>query len=105
MATSAPIVLIDDNPAEATLLKEALKEVEGEYDLQQFEDAESALHFIEQHAKTMKLIICDINMPKMTGIELLRRLYENEELRLACIPFIFLSNSSNSEEIKEAYRL
>ena len=48
-------------------------------------------------------ILCDINMPKMTGIELKKIIQEDERLRLKCIPFILLSTSSAPTSVMKAY--
>ena len=50
-------------------------------------------------------ILCDVNMPKMGGIAFREAIYHDEELRLKCIPFLFLSTSADPKLIKEAYIL
>lgn len=44
-------------------------------------------------------------MPKITGIELLKKINEDSNLRMQAIPFIFLSNSSSAKDVEKAYTL
>ncbi len=48
-------------------------------------------------------ILCDINMVKLNGIKLKKIIYDDERLRIKCVPFIFLSTSSASDSIMKAY--
>ncbi len=50
------------------------------------------------------LIICDVNMPELSGIELRRQLNENDYLREKSIPFIFFSTSAQPNHVSEAYQ-
>src|SRR5258707_4383507 len=99
------IVLIDDNKAEVRLFEEALKRVKHKRALVKFYDGLSAFDFIQQNAKSIFLIISDLNMPLMNGMELLEKINANAELKMECVPFIFLTNSATPRDVEHAYSL
>ena len=76
--------------------RELLKNILGDkYDLIEAEDGEMALQLISQNRKTLSLILLDLNMPKMTGLELIPRLKEDPETK--SIPVIVLTSDQQSE--------
>ena len=98
-----PIILIDDDYEDLELLKEAFEELKVENEIITFNDGIEFLNYVKsKHNKTF-FILCDINMSRINGLELKKRIYEDEELRLKCIPFVFLSTSLASDGIMEAY--
>ena len=102
--TSATIVYVDDDADDRNFLKEAFEE--QQYPLvKYFEDAPSALSFLMSlpDALLPKLLITDINMPVMTGIELLYILKKNK--RFAAIKLIALSTANQLEYQAECNRL
>jgi CheY-like chemotaxis protein len=70
-----------------------------------FEDGQKALNYLQNTERKTFLILCDINMPVMNGLELRRKIQENEHLRKKSIPFIFLSTAARPKEVEEAYDL
>src|SRR5204863_6826074 len=98
------IIFIDDNRAELLLAEEAIKEIE-KFILKTFDDASLAYKYISENSKRIFLIISDINMPRLSGIELLGLINADYDLKMEAIPFIFLSNSGNTEDIEKAYAL
>ena len=98
-----PIIIIDDDEDDLELIQRAFKELEIENEIIVFNDGFKFLEFVKAiHNKTF-LILCDINMTLISGLELKRRIYEDEELRLKCVPFVFLSTSKASDAIMKAY--
>jgi len=97
------IILIDDNKAELKLFKEAIKGINHSRELVFFDSSPAALEYIRENAEKVFIIICDINMPQLTGIELLESINKDHELRLQAMPFIFLSNSAIPAEVEKAY--
>ncbi len=66
----------------------------------------SCLHALEYLLTTLErpfLIISDINLPAMTGMELKKEIYQNEFLRNKNIPFVFLSTNPDVNIISQAY--
>lgn len=76
--------------------REILENVLGdEYDVLKAEDGEMAYEMIKQNRNTLSLILLDLMMPKMSGLELLARLNEDPELK--GIPVIVLTSDQDSE--------
>jgi DNA-binding NarL/FixJ family response regulator len=51
------------------------------------------------------IIICDVNIPVMNGLELRRRICDNDYLRKKSIPFVFLSTNAHPKAVEEAYQM
>jgi len=102
------ILLVEDNPADAFLTQEVLKEANISHNLQVAQDGEVALEYLQQegdHADAIRpdIIILDLNMPKMDGHELLARIKSDDALK--SIPVIVLSSSTTADDISRAYAL
>jgi CheY-like chemotaxis protein len=99
------VVLIDDDEAELRLYEEAFKLTGFPRELITFSTGEAAYRFIADKNEEIFVIISDINMPAMSGPDLLRKINANPDLKMKCIPFLFFSNSENEKDIEEAYKL
>ncbi len=97
------IILVDDDKYEKELLKDALKNKNWDVDLEYFMNPILALEYFKTTKDEIFLIISDMDMPEMTGMQLKRALDNDVLLRHNTIPFIFASTSSSKGEIKTAY--
>jgi CheY-like chemotaxis protein len=97
------IILIDDNSLEEELLRECITKGKWNAQVEYFADAEEALKYLEQTNETIFLIICDMNMPKMSGLDLKKIIDRDRKLRAKLIPFIFATTTATKPEIVEAY--
>jgi len=102
---SKTIVIVDDDTDDLELLKDAAKTLFMENPIKTFTDAATALQFLKDTSVQPLFILCDVNMNKMGGIEFRQAIYDDEALRLKCIPFLFLSTAADPTLIKEAYKL
>ena len=103
--TSAPILIIDDDPDDKDLIGQVCRDLNILNELLFFSNGADALAYMRTATRQPFLIVCDINMPSMTGIELRRILENNEMLKAKTVPFIFLSTSVRQQDINEAYDL
>lgn len=103
MSFNGPLICIEDDPDDQHLIKLAADELNITHELRFFSDGESALHYLETSQEQPFLILCDINLPIMNGLELRQRLNENEHLREKSIPFIFVTTGASPETVKRAY--
>lgn len=100
---------IEDNKPDFDLLKEALKTVPDlSIDLINIQNGEDALNFLYKRgeyttAPTPNLIILDMNLPKINGLEILKTIKNDKDLKT--IPVIILSGSESKKDIKESYEL
>jgi len=103
------ILLVEDNPAEAALAKRAFIHNKIMNPVHHVSDGEEALNFIftdqsTQNLATLQklcLIILDINIPKVNGLEVLKIIKQDE--RTKAIPTIMLTTSEELSDINKAY--
>lgn len=105
MATDEPIIVIDDDLDDQFLIKKICEDLEIKHPILFFDDGRELLKYLRAASENPFLIICDINMPVMTGLELRREISTDEILKLKSIPFVFLSTAASPAQIKEAYLL
>lgn len=99
------ILLVDDDKANLVLVERAIRKLHYQNKIVFMNNGAEALEYLRDRENPVPfIIISDINMPKMNGLELLRELQEDEFLSQKAIPFVFLSSSSTQAEVKEAYR-
>jgi two-component system, response regulator len=99
------ILLVEDNPDDAELTIRALKKHNLANNLLHLQDGEEALNFIfsSQTNSLPKIILLDIKMPKVDGIEVLRKIKSDEHRRI--IPVVVLTSSKEERDIIETYKL
>jgi transcriptional regulator with XRE-family HTH domain len=103
------ILIVEDNPPEEVLLREAIKVDPHETVIYSVSDGEEAIEFIREHAsdksslKRPDIIFLDLNLPKISGIEVLKFIKKNEFYR--DIQTIVFTNSINPEDMDESYKL
>jgi len=103
------ILLVEDNPAEVELAKRAFMQNKIENPIFHVSDGKEALDFIfsqkkENHSYTairLGLIILDINIPKINGLEVLRQIKLNKATKH--IPTVMLTTSEEVSDIYKAY--
>ncbi len=99
------ILLVEDNQDDADLAIRALKKKNLANNLLHLEDGAEALSFIfsPDGLNTPRLILLDLKMPKISGIEVLKALKSDERTRT--IPVVMLTSSKEEPDIKECYAL
>lgn len=99
MADKAKVLVVEDEEILLTALKEELEN--GGYEVAGAVDGQDGLDKVK--AFNPDLILLDLVMPKMDGMEMLRKLKENTETRN--MPVMILTNLSDYERISEALSL
>jgi two-component system response regulator len=105
------ILLVEDNPRDAEMTIRALKKRNLANPLYVVEDGEEALDFIfcrgayAERNKSMlpKLILLDLKLPKVNGLEVLKALKSDEQMKT--IPVVVVTSSKEDPDIKAAYAL
>ena len=104
MTTIRPILLVEDNPMDVDLTLRAFRERKLANPIEVARDGEEALAWIPRwEAGTPRpvVILLDVNMPKVGGLEVLRQLKSHPVLRT--IPVVMLTTSSMSQDVQTAY--
>jgi|AntRauTorcE11898_2_1112593.scaffolds.fasta_scaffold00035_34 CheY-like chemotaxis protein len=107
--TPADILLIEDNPGDIRLTREAFEESHIANTLYVVTDGVEAMDFLNNRneyadAPRPDLILLDLNLPRKNGTEFLKELHE-EDPDLARIPIIVLTSSQAEEDIVKSYEL
>ncbi len=105
------ILLVEDNPDDAALAIRALKKNNLANRLTHLKDGVEALEFIygtgayegRNTSQTPKVILLDLKMPKINGIEVLQKLKSDPATRT--IPVVVLTSSAEDPDIKKCYEL
>jgi two-component system, response regulator len=106
MSKPIDILLIEDNPNDAELAMRALKKNNLSNSILHLQDGEEALNYLfadENATNFPKLILLDIKMPKVDGIEVLRKIKSDEKRKI--IPVVLLTSSREERDIVESYRV
>src|ERR1700704_5494537 len=98
------ILLVEDNPDDAALAIRSLRKHNLANRLLHLEDGQEALDFLFNDENEMpRLILLDLKMPKVDGIEVLRKLKSDEKKKI--IPVVILTSSKEEKDIVESYKL
>lgn len=103
MNRQGPIIIIEDDQDDQEILKEVLEKLSYPNKIVFFSDGEAALEFLTSTDVDPFIIFSDINMPKLSGIELRERIHQNESMRLRTIPYLFFSTSAEQNHVVDAY--
>ena len=103
-----PILLVEDNPMDVDLTLEAFREHGVVNPILVCRDGEEALQYIAEHraatdAQLPALVLLDLRLPKVDGIEVLRQARNDEVWKQ--VPVVVLTTSRENADIESAYRL
>ncbi len=102
------ILLVEDNPADARLTQEAIRDTDFEYRLHLAEDGDEAMEFLRnvgEHSESPRpdLILLDLNLPGMDGREVLAEIKADDSL--GAIPVVVLTTSTAQQDLLYSYGL
>lgn len=103
MVNKLKILLIEDDMIEVMKLNRVKTSLELNHDIIETNNAEDALKLLEQKDNLPDIILLDLNMPKINGIEFLKILKADE--RLKYIPTIILTTSNNPRDLLECFKI
>ena len=105
MMKNNDIIIIEDDADDTFLIAQIFKDLEVKNKVLYFENGKDAFDYFKVMKTQPFFILCDVNMPFLTGIQLRKKTNEDEQLRLKAMPFLFWSTSKSTNTIKEAYEL
>ncbi|MEX1255027.1 MAG: response regulator [Dehalococcoidia bacterium] len=104
------ILLVEDNLDDVTILRRALDRAQVPSELHLVRDGEEAVNLLftghdaeGRAAPRPDLVLLDINTPRLSGLEVLQRIKEDDEL--CTLPVVMLTVSARNEDVTRAYRL
>jgi CheY-like chemotaxis protein len=105
MAINGPIVIVDDDDDDHYILKRVCERLGVPSPLIFFSDGKKVLEYLRSTSDRPFLILCDVNMPVMNGLDLKRNIDSEEAIKKKGIPFIFFSTSAMSSIVREAFSM
>jgi CheY-like chemotaxis protein len=104
------ILLVEDNPNDAELATLAIRQARFSGHIAHVDDGVKAVEYLtgtgafatRSGARLPRVVFLDLKLPKLDGIEVLRRVREHEELR--AVPFVMLTSSQELRDVVECYR-
>jgi CheY-like chemotaxis protein len=105
MAKQGPIVIVDDDPDDQYLYQRTLEKFNLSNSILFFDNGKDALEYLNETNEDPFLILCDINMPVMTGFEMRERMCSSRSLCMKKTPFIFFSTSSKGYDTEKTSAL
>jgi chemotaxis family two-component system response regulator Rcp1 len=98
------ILLVEDNEGDIVLAREALKEARIGNRITVITDGEKALEYLfcNDNKRKPDLILLDMNLPKVNGLEVLAKIKADDALKI--IPVVMLTTSTSEQDVLNAYR-
>lgn len=100
---SRPILLVEDNPDDEKLTIRALRRGKITNPIQVARDGEEALTAIFNADPLPSVVLLDLKLPKIDGLEVLQRIRANEQTHL--LPVVIFTSSSEERDVIESYSL
>jgi CheY-like chemotaxis protein len=94
--------MVEDDVDMHYLYKRVFTNLHLQEHLRLFDNAREALDFLRDASSEIQLIFSDINMPAIDGLEMKKRINEDNVLSTSHIPFVFLSTSATENDIKKS---
>ena len=104
--TLRPILIVEDRPTDLDLTKRAFARRRVLNPVEEARDGEAAMAYFERWESGDPVPVCillDLKLPKISGLEVLRRLKAHP--KYSAIPVIILTTSAEDHDVEEAYRL
>jgi DNA-binding response OmpR family regulator len=110
MSTPVTIIMIEDDEGHARLIERNIRRSGVNNEIVPFSNGADAVRYLFgkdgsgfEHDGRALLILLDLNLPDMTGTEILRQVKANKYLK--CAPVVVLTTTDDSQEIKHCYEL
>src|SRR4051812_10197046 len=100
---SGPIIVVEDDADDEEIFKDILKELGIKNKLIWFRSCDFAFDYLKKTTGQPFIIFCDVNLPKLNGVEFKEQIDNDPQLRKKSIPFVFYSTSVNQKTVNEAY--
>lgn len=105
MEIQGPIIFIDDDPDDQLIFKPLFEQIAPGSEIIFFDNGLQAVDYLKTTKQRPFLIISEVSMQVMNGLELRRKIEEDAKLRKRAIPFIFFTYPVYKHLVEEAYDL
>jgi CheY-like chemotaxis protein len=103
--TKGPIIIVDDDADDRDIYAEIIKSMGIPNEMRFFGGGQEALDYLNTTPEQPFIILSDINMPRMNGLEFKERIQASDYLRSKGIPFVFISTNADPVAVRKAHVL
>ena len=96
------VCFVEDCRLQTLKLEKALKDLAFEHETKIYDNATEVLFLLQEGSLAPDLLVVDLNMPQMTGVELIREVRESYEL--CHIPIVVLTSSTSHRDVADCYK-
>lgn len=100
---NGPILYVGGDEDDRYLVTDALEEIGCTSKVINFDNGKALIDYLGSSKERPFIILCDLYLPQMTGLELKEVINRDDQLKRRTIPFIFLSESVNPKDVDDAY--
>lgn len=105
MLKNGPIIIVEDDKDDQELFEEVIAELNVPHIIRFFDSCKTAFNYLLTTLERPFMIISDINVPGMSGLEFLNSINQTSSIKEKSIPFLFLTTSSDPCSINQAYQM
>lgn len=99
------ILVVDDDEEDHDIMRSACQLLDATDALKFFHDGHALLQYLRSSQSPPFVILCDINMPHIDGLDLREVICNDVDLKRISIPFVFFSTAASTSQITKAYDL
>lgn len=103
MDKNGPVIVIEDDADDQEILRLVFEKLAYSNEVIFFNDGDEALAYLQNITTKPFLILSDINMPKLNGMDLRDKIFNNAQLNLRCIPYLFFTTAAEQPIVLKAY--
>lgn len=105
LMTKGPILIVDDDNDDQEIYADAIKEIGIPNEIRFFASGQKALDYLLLTGEQPFIILSDVNMPLMNGIQFKEKIQQDNYLREKSIPFVFISTNASALIVRQAHNL
>ena len=103
MSKSGPLIIVEDDLDDQDFIRESFSQLNMTNEVRFYDNGKTAIDYLMTTREKPFIILCDINMPLMNGVEMRKVINETEYLRKKSIPFVFFTTSAPQSIVNHAY--
>ena len=100
-----PVVIVDADERSRELYADVIKAIDVHNEIRFFEIAQELLDYLYTTDERPFIILSEVNLPGMSGLEMKEVIFTNDFLRDKGIPFVFISANTSAEAVSKAHKL
>jgi len=103
MNKDGTIIIIEDDTDDQFILEQVFSELAYPNEIIYFPDGQSALDYLLGDIPPPFIILSDINLPRLDGLSLRKKLQTDAAINLRCIPYLYFTTALNQKAVIDAY--